>query len=200
MPNTAHKTEPIYSEDVIETETWVNHMNGKSQKNMADQDVAGVHRAEPAEALDYLELDGIIEEFGNDPENLIMMMQAIQRRYNYLPRLSLSYLSEKIDIPLSRIYGIATFYATFSLEPRGRNLITVCTGTACHVRGANRVHERLRETLHVEDGQTTEDQRFTLESVRCIGCCSLGPVVKVNEDIHGRLSPDEAVKILGEYA
>ena len=158
------------------------------------------HRIEPAEELDYLELDRIIEdEFGRDKENLIMIMQAIQHRYNYLPRPSLAYLSEKVGVPLSRIYGIATFYATFSLEPRGRNLVTVCLGTACHVRGANRVHERIRENLHIKDGQTTEDRRFTLESVRCIGCCSLGPVVKINEDVHGRLSPDEAVKILGQY-
>jgi len=158
------------------------------------------HRTESAEEPDYRELDRIIgEEFGSDKENLIMMMQAIQRRYNYLPGPSLVYLSEKIGVPLSRIYGIATFYATFSLEPRGRNLITVCLGTACHVRGANRVHERIREDLHIRDGQTTEDRRFTLESVRCIGCCSLGPVVKINEDVHGRLSPDEAVKIMDKY-
>lgn len=157
-------------------------------------------QATPAEEIDYLELDNIIEnEFRSDRENLIMMLQAIQRRYNYLPKPSLSYLSEKVGVPLSQIYGIATFYATFSLEPRGRNLITVCLGTACHVRGAKRVHERIKEHLHIHDGQTTEDRRFTLESVRCIGCCSLGPVVKVNEDVHARLSPDETAKILGGY-
>jgi NADH-quinone oxidoreductase subunit E len=153
-----------------------------------------------AEELDYLELDKIIEgEYGTDKENLIMMLQAIQRRYNYLPKASLTYLSEKIGVPLSQIYGIATFYATFSLEPRGRNLIMVCLGTACHVRGANRVHERIEEQLRIRDGETTDDGRFTLESVRCIGCCSLGPVVKINEDVHARLSPDEIEKTLGGY-
>ena len=152
------------------------------------------------EEMDFLELDKIIEEeFDRDKENLIMMLQAIQRRYNYLPKTSLAYLSEKVGVPLSQIYGIATFYATFSLEPRGRNLITVCLGTACHVRGAKRVHERIEEHLHIDNGQTTEDRRFTLESVRCIGCCSLGPVVKVNEDVHARLSPDNVAKILGGY-
>jgi len=150
--------------------------------------------------MDFLELDKIIEEeFDKDKENLIMMLQAIQRRYSYLPRPSLAYLSEKIGVPLSQIYGIATFYATFSLEPRGRNLVTVCLGTACHVRGAKRVHESIQEQLHIRDGQTTEDRRFTLESVRCIGCCSLGPVVKVNEDVHARLSADNMAKILGGY-
>ena len=161
-----------------------------------------VHR-EPAagpEELDYLELDRIIEdEYGADQENLIMMLQAIQRRYNYLPKPGLTYLAEKTGVPLSRIYGIATFYATFSLEPRGRNLITVCLGTACHVRGASRVQEQIQNNLHICDGQTTEDGRFTLESVRCIGCCSLGPVVKINEDVHARLAPDQVAKTLDGY-
>lgn len=156
--------------------------------------------ASSPEDLDYLELDEIIEEeFGRDKENLIMMLQAIQRRYNYLPRPALAYLSEKIGVPLSRVYGIATFYATFSLEPRGRNLITVCLGTACHVRGAKRVQEQIEQHLQIGNGQTTQDGAFTLESVRCIGCCSLGPVVKINEDVHGRLSPDQVVKTLGSY-
>jgi NADH:ubiquinone oxidoreductase subunit E len=153
-----------------------------------------------AEELDYLELDNLIEtQFGNDQENLIMILQAIQRRYNHLPKPSLTYLSEKIGVPLSQIYGIATFYASFALEPRGRHLISVCLGTACHVRGANKVHEQIEEQLHIHDGQTTADRRFTLESVRCIGCCSLGPVVKINEDVHARLSADEAKKILSRY-
>jgi NADH:ubiquinone oxidoreductase subunit E len=154
----------------------------------------------PADELDYLELDHLIEnQFGNDKENLIMILQAIQRRYNHLPKPSLAYLSEKIGVPLSQIYGIATFYASFALEPRGRHLISVCLGTACHVRGAKRVHEQIQEQLHIRDAQTTGDGRFTLESVRCIGCCSLGPVVKVNEDVHARLSPDAVTKILGGY-
>lgn len=161
-----------------------------------------VHR-EPvptAEELDYLELDRIIEdEYGGDKENLIMMLQAIQRRYNYIPKPGLTYLAEKTGVPLSRIYGIATFYATFSLEPRGRNLITVCLGTACHVRGAKRVQEQIEKKLQICDGQTTEDGRFTLESVRCIGCCSLGPVVKINEDVHARLAPDQVAKTLDGY-
>lgn len=150
--------------------------------------------------VDFMELDTIIEnEFGNDKENLIMILQAIQRKYNYLPQPALTYLSAKIGIPYSQIYGVATFYSTFSLEPRGRNIISICLGTACHVRGGERVRERLQESLEISDGQTTEDQRFTLESVRCIGCCSLGPVVKINEDMHGRISSDEVDRILDQY-
>ncbi len=150
--------------------------------------------------IDYMELDAIIEkEFNKDKENLIMMLQAIQRHFNYVPQAALAYLSTKIGVPYSKIYGVATFYSTFSLEPRGRNIISICLGTACHVRGADRVHERIETALGIGDGQTTADQRFTLESVRCIGCCSLGPVVKINEDMHARLAPDKVGQILNEY-
>lgn len=150
--------------------------------------------------IDYRELDDIIEnDFGNDKENLIMILQAIQRRYNYLPRPALTYLAAKIHIPYSQIYGVATFYSTFSLEPRGRNIISVCTGTACHVRGAERIRKQIGAQIHISNGQTTPDGRFTLETVRCIGCCSLGPVVKINEDMHGRIGTDEVEKVLDQY-
>jgi NADH:ubiquinone oxidoreductase subunit E len=150
--------------------------------------------------LDYRELDRIIEEdYHNDKENLIMILQAIQKTYNYVPKPALAYLAVKIGVPVSQIYGVATFYSTFSLEPRGRNIISICLGTACHVRGGDRIHETLEDQLQVHDGQTTSDNRFTLESVRCIGCCSLGPVIKVNEEMHGHLKPDEIKTILSRY-
>ena len=157
-------------------------------------------RAEQSGEIDYMELDKIIEEdFKNEKENLIMILQAIQRKYNYLPEEALSYLSASIGLPISHIFGVATFYKTFSLEPRGKNLVSICLGTACHVRGGERVRERIEEKLNIRDGETTEDQRFTLETVRCVGCCSLGPVVKVNEDTHARVSSDEIKKILEGY-
>lgn len=150
--------------------------------------------------IDYKELDHIIEDqFSRNKENLIMILQAIQNHYNYLPRPALTYLSEKIDIPLSRIYAVGTFYKTFSLEPRGRNIIYVCLGTACHVRGGDKVKERIQEILDIRAGETTGDMRFTLEPVRCIGCCSLGPVVKINEDIHSRISSDMIEEVLSKY-
>jgi len=150
--------------------------------------------------IDYMELDKIIEEqFHRDKEQLIMILQEIQRKYNYLPQASLIYLSEKMGVPISKIFGVVTFYSTFSLQPRGKHIISVCLGTACHVRGAEKVRERIEETLNIRDGQTTEDMRFTLESVRCLGCCSLGPVVRVDDDIHGRITSDMAEKILENY-
>lgn len=155
---------------------------------------------EDSEQIDFLELDDIIEtQFHTDKENLIMILQAIQQRYNYLPQPALRYLSEKIAVPLTRIYDVGTFYSTFSLEPRGNNIISVCLGTACHVRGADRVRDRIKEALHIEEGQTTEDRQFTLESVRCIGCCSLGPVIRINEDIHGRIRSEDVTRILNTY-
>jgi NADH-quinone oxidoreductase subunit E len=156
--------------------------------------------SQPEVEIDFMELDSIIEkDFNADRENLIMILQAIQRRYNYLPRPALTYLSTKIGVPFSKIYGVATFYSTFSLEPRGRNIISICLGTACHVRGGERVREKIVESLNIADGQTTPDNRFTLESVRCIGCCSLGPVVKINEDMHGRISSDKIDGVLDQY-
>jgi len=150
--------------------------------------------------IDYMELDNIIEEeFSKDQENLIMIIQAIQRRYNYLPKPTLTYLATKIDVPLSQIYGVATFYSTFSLEPRGRNIVSICLGTACHVRGGERVRERIESSLDIGDGETTEDMRYTVETVRCIGCCSLGPVIKINEDMHGHISSGQVDNILDQY-
>jgi NADH-quinone oxidoreductase subunit E len=150
--------------------------------------------------VDYMALDDLIEnEFKRNPENLIMILQAVQRKYKYLPEPVLKYISVKLDVPMSRIYGIATFYAMFSLEPKGRNIISVCLGTACHVRGAERIRERLEEHLGIGAGQTTQDMRFTLETVRCIGCCSLGPVVNINDETHARTDSDDIVKVLEKY-
>jgi len=150
--------------------------------------------------VDIDALNKIIEEdYSSDPENVIMILQEIQRRYNYLPKPALEYLSSKIDIPLSRIYGVARFYSTFSLEPRGKNIVSICLGTACHVRGAERIRERIENELRISDGETTEDKSFTLESVRCVGCCSLGPVVKINEEVHGQVSSDQVTQILKQY-
>jgi NADH-quinone oxidoreductase subunit E len=154
----------------------------------------------PSVEIDYMALDDIIEnKFNNDKENLIMILQDIQRNYNFLPRPALAYLSTKLDVPYSQIYGVATFYSTFSLEPRGRNIVSICLGTACHVRGGERVRNRIEGSLNICNGETTEDQRFTLETVRCIGCCSLGPVIKINEDTHGHISSDQVEKILNQY-
>jgi len=153
----------------------------------------------PTPEIDFVELDDLIEkDFEKDKENLIMILQAIQKRYTYLPEPALNYLATKIGIPISKIYGVATFYATFKLKPRGRNIISVCRGTACHVRGSQQVFDKVEKELNISDGETTKDNRFTLETVRCIGGCSLGPMVKINDDMYGRLSSEKIKKILGQ--
>ncbi|MGD8372863.1 MAG: NAD(P)H-dependent oxidoreductase subunit E [Syntrophobacterales bacterium] len=150
--------------------------------------------------VDFRALDDLINErFAGDKENLIMILQAINKEYNYLPRPALTYVSTRLDVPLSQIYGIATFYSMFSLEPRGRNIVTICLGTACHVRGGERIKERLESYLGIHPGDTTEDMRFTLETVRCIGCCSLGPVVTINEKVYARTDSEKTLKTLDQY-
>ena len=150
--------------------------------------------------VDFRALDDLIEErFAGDQENLIMILQAINNEYNFLPRPALDYVSTKLDVPLSQIYGIATFYSMFSLEPRGKNIITICLGTACHVRGGERIKERLESHLGIHAGDTTEDMRFTLETVRCIGCCSLGPVVTINEKVYARTDSEKTLKTVDQY-
>ncbi len=150
--------------------------------------------------VDFRALDDlIVDRFGEDSENLIMILQAIQREYNFLPKPVLNYVSTKMNVPLSQIYGIATFYGMFSLDPKGRNLIAICLGTACHVRGAERIKESLEEQLDIKVGKTTEDMRYTLETVRCIRCCSLGPVVNINQKTYARTNPEKMGKALELY-
>ena len=150
--------------------------------------------------VDFMALDDLIlEKFAGDKENLIMILQAINKDYKYLPRPALKYVATRLAVPLSQIYGIATFYSMFSLEPRGRNIITICLGTACHVRGGERIKERLESHRGIHTGDTTEDMRLTLETVRCIGCCSLGPVVTVNEKVYARTDSEKTIKTIDQY-
>jgi NADH:ubiquinone oxidoreductase subunit E len=149
--------------------------------------------------LDPAFLEGILQKNRYDPEALIMILQDVTAEYNYLPKEALTYISQKLHVNLSQIYGIATFYKAFSLTPRGKYIINVCLGTACHVRGADKIMESLEQRLNVRAGETTKDLNFTLESVRCLGCCALGPVITVNERYHGGLDREKAVKVIEEY-
>lgn len=155
---------------------------------------------EQAHDLDLMRLDTLIEEkFDNNPEALIMVLQEVNAEYNYVPQEALRYVAEKLDIPLSTVYSIATFYKAFHFEPRGKHIISQCLGTACHVRGAVKIKDRIESLLSIKAGETTEDMRYTFESVRCLGCCSLGPVVKVDEDVYSNVEKDHVDKILEKY-
>ena len=127
------------------------------------------------------------------------VLQAINAEYSYLPEDILRYVADVLDVLLSQIYTIATFYNAFSLTPRGRHLVKVCQGTACHVRGGKRVLEAIQKMLDVGPGETTKDNRFTLETVRCLGSCALGPVVVVDEEYSGQMSPKKVMPLLENY-
>jgi NADH-quinone oxidoreductase subunit E len=127
---------------------------------------------------------------------LIHAFQSIQKEYNYLPEDVLNALSKKLDIPLSDVYSTASFYKHFYFKPRGRNIVCVCVGTACHVRGAGKVLQKIEESFGIKQGETTSDLSLTLETVGCVGCCGLAPVVTVNEEIVGDLSVKKADDII----
>ena len=144
-------------------------------------------------------LSGILKKYGKDKSQLVSILQDIQGEYNYLPREALEKLGKKMDIPLSQVYSMATFFRAFSLKKRGKHIVNVCLGTACHVRGAELIVESLERQLGVGRGQTTQDLNFTLESVNCMGCCATGPVVKIGEEYFGHMTNDKVEPILKKY-
>jgi NADH:ubiquinone oxidoreductase subunit E len=149
--------------------------------------------------IDWEQIDGIISRYGNDREALLMIMQDISDIYHYVPPEVVPVLAEKLGIRKSHIFSVATFYKTISLVPRGKYIVHVCTGTACHVRGAEKVMDALKADLKTHEGGTTPDGLFTLEGVRCVGCCASGPVMTVNKETHGGLDRSSALKVIDNY-
>ena len=144
--------------------------------------------------------EGVIKDYSGSESQLIPLLQKLQEAYGYLPRDVITRLSEKTGIFVSQIMGVITFYSQFRLEPIGKNIVRVCFGTACHVIGAENVADAICRELGITLGQTTEDRMFTVESVACIGCCSLAPVIMINNETHGRLTPDTARKVIREFS
>jgi len=138
---------------------------------------------------EYSKIDTIMKNHFWEESALISILHEIENLYNYLPDWALRHISEKLNIPMIQVYGVASFYNAFHLKPRGKHLIRVCEGTACHVKGGQRVMEELERKLNVEAGETTEDLNFTLERVNCLGCCALGPIVMVDDNYYGKMSP-----------
>ena len=149
--------------------------------------------------MDRQKIDEIIEKYGRNQEALLMILQDISDLYNFVPPGVVPVLAQELHLKESLIYGVATFYKALSLEPRGKYIVNVCTGTACHVRGADKIIDALEEKLEIQKGQTTADRLFTLESVRCIGCCASGPVITVNRQTHGGLDRSSVLKVIDEY-
>jgi heterodisulfide reductase subunit A len=144
-------------------------------------------------------VDHIIDMYEGGRESLVPILQDVTDEFNWLPPEILTRVSQVKQIPIEHILRIATFYKSFSLKPRGKHIVTVCTGTACHVKGAQRILDRLERELGVETGETTSDMQFTLEAVRCLGCCGLAPVVTVGDDLHGQMNPAKAAAMIDKY-
>ena len=145
-------------------------------------------------------LNAIIKKYDGKKEFLICILQDIQNVFEYLPKKALEHVSEKLEIPLIQVYGVATFFKTFSLSPRGGHTCTVCLGTACHVRGAEKVLDKVKRELDIDVDETTKDMSFTLKTVNCLGACALGPMMVVDDDYHGHMTQAKVEGILKKYS
>ncbi len=149
--------------------------------------------------MDNDKIDQILDKHPSEPSSLIQVLLEIQKENRWLPKEALRRVSEKLKVPLNRIQHIVTFYKAFSVVPKGRHEIHVCTGTACHVRGASRVLDAVQGQTGLKPGLTDQELRFSLETVSCVGCCALGPVMVVDEDYHGQMDPAKSEDVLKNY-
>lgn len=140
--------------------------------------------------VDLRKVDAIIDSYRGDKSWLVMILQDVQQACNYLPKQALQHVAARLDLPLSHVYRVATFYASFSLTKRGKHLILVCDGTACHLRGSMNLQDEITRELNIQPGQTTADEMFTLERVACLGACALAPVMAVDGKYYGKLTSD----------
>jgi len=141
----------------------------------------------------------ILQKYQHDKALLVDILHDIQAESGYLPREILEEASRGLGVPLSRVYSVATFFKAFSLKPRGRHIISVCLGTACHVRGSDKVLEQVEQELGIKTGENTPDLKFTLETVNCVGACALGPMVIIGEDYHGEMTPEKVSAVIQDY-
>ena len=146
------------------------------------------------------EVSQILNRYQDNPSLLVSILQDIQAEYNYLPEDALREVSSGLGIPLSQVYSVATFFKAFSLQPRGRHIINVCLGTACHVRGGVKILDRMEREIGINPGETTKDLRYTLETVNCVGACALGPIVIVNGEYSGEMKADKVKPLLEKYS
>jgi NADH-quinone oxidoreductase subunit E len=150
-------------------------------------------------AMELAKLDEIIDKYPSEPSVLIQLLLDIQSEFNWLPQEAIKSVSERLQVPISQIYRVASFYKAMSLTPRGRHIVNVCLGTACHVRGGPRILDKVEESLGIKSGETTQDMKFSLERVNCLGCCALGPVIVVDKDYHGNMTAAKVNAVLQEY-
>ena len=144
-------------------------------------------------------IDQIIDKHHGEASSLLQILLDIQSENHWLPKEAIVRVSEKLEVPLNRIQHIATFYKAFSLVPRGRHEVHICVGTACHVRGATRILDTVEQAIGIKPGETDMDLKYSLETVNCLGCCALGPVVEVDGKVHGKMTPGETADVLKTY-
>jgi NADH-quinone oxidoreductase subunit E len=144
-------------------------------------------------------VDTILQEYPREPASLIAVLQDLQEDQHYLPETALERVAEELQVPRNQVYHVATFYRAFSLTPRGKHLISICRGTACHVKGASRIADMIKTELHIDEGETTGDNMFTVQSVRCLGCCSLAPAMMIDRDVYGGVTPAKLRRIIKQY-
>lgn len=149
--------------------------------------------------MDNERIDQIIEKHHKEPSSLIQVLLEIQSENHWLPKEALERVSRKLDVPMTRVAHIATFYKAFSLVPKGRHEIHICMGTACHVRGAPRVLDTVEGLTGIKPGETDLDLKFSLQTVNCLGCCALGPVIEIDGKTHGKMAPSKAADVLKNY-
>ena len=142
----------------------------------------------------------ILDSYRRDKSLLVSILQDVQAEYRYLPEEAIVEVSQGLDVPLSQVYSVATFFRAFNLKPIGRHLINVCLGTACHVRGAIRILEKIERDLGISPGETTKDLEFTLDTVNCVGACALGPIVIVDGEYNGQMTTDKVDSVMKDYA
>lgn len=162
-----------------------------------DKDLAQVEVHEGDER--YEKLDLVLDEYEDAKGALITVLHRAQKIFGHLPREVQIYVAERLGLPFAEVYGVVSFYSLFTVEPRGEYTIEVCLGTACYVKGAQKILQKLKAELGIEPGEISEDGKFTIETTRCLGACSLAPIIKVGDDVHGNITPEEIPSILKKY-
>lgn len=149
--------------------------------------------------MNNVNYDEIIKKYPQNERFILAMMQDIQKEYNFIPKEALEKIADYLNVPMTRLYGMATFYKALSLKPKGKNIIKVCAGTACHVRGSTLILNEIEKQLNIKAGQTTEDGKFSIEIVNCLGACALAPVIVINDKYYGKVKPTEVKEIIDLY-
>lgn len=149
--------------------------------------------------IDLDKVNRIVDDYGEDGSSLIQILLDVQKQYNWLPPETVRLVSDRLDMPITQVYRVASFYKVLSITPRGKHIVKACLGTACHVRGGTKVMKKIGRILGIETGEVTDDMEFSLEVVNCLGCCALGPMITIDDEYHGKMTPEKAAEVIKNY-